>query len=120
LEKFQKASSLEYLEKDIDPIRFSARMVSILIGEKIQVFRVFCIFKINGQSQMNSGPPFFQAACLILRDQDNSSFSKSVKPEFCTPLYALNHGRRNFKDTNPLMSSSLVILFGVVKQFGKF
>ncbi len=30
------------------------------------------------------------------------------------------HGRRNFKDTNPLMSSSLVILFGVVKQFGSF
>jgi hypothetical protein len=25
------------------------------------------------------------------------------------------HGRRNFKDTNPLMSFSLVILFGVVK-----
>ncbi len=31
-----------------------------------------------------------------------------------------SHGRRNFKDTNPLMSSSLVILFGVVKQFGRF
>jgi hypothetical protein len=30
------------------------------------------------------------------------------------------HGRRNFKDTNPLMSSLLVILFGVVKQFFKF
>ncbi len=30
------------------------------------------------------------------------------------------HGRRNLKDTNPLMSSSLVILFGVVKQFGRF
>jgi hypothetical protein len=26
-----------------------------------------------------------------------------------------DHGRRNFKDTNPLMSFSLVILFGVVK-----
>jgi hypothetical protein len=26
-----------------------------------------------------------------------------------------SHGRRNFKDTNPLMSFSLVILFGVVK-----
>jgi hypothetical protein len=25
------------------------------------------------------------------------------------------HGRRNFKDTNPFMSFSLVILFGVVK-----
>jgi hypothetical protein len=31
-----------------------------------------------------------------------------------------DHGRRNFKDTNPLMSSSLVILFGVVKQFCRF
>jgi hypothetical protein len=30
------------------------------------------------------------------------------------------HGRRNFKDTNPLILSSLVILFGVVKQFGRF
>jgi hypothetical protein len=30
------------------------------------------------------------------------------------------HGRRNFKDINPLMSSSLVILFGVVKLFGRF
>ncbi len=30
------------------------------------------------------------------------------------------HGRRNFKDTSPLMSSSLVILFGVVKQFCRF
>jgi hypothetical protein len=27
----------------------------------------------------------------------------------------LSHGRRNFKDTNPNMSFSLVILFGVVK-----
>jgi hypothetical protein len=27
----------------------------------------------------------------------------------------VNHGRRNFKDTNPLMSFSLVILFGVLK-----
>ncbi len=27
------------------------------------------------------------------------------------------HGRRNFKDTNPLMSSLLITLFGVVKQF---
>ncbi len=35
-------------------------------------------------------------------------------------LHPLTHGRRNFKDTNPLMSSSLVILFGVVKQFGRF
>jgi hypothetical protein len=25
-----------------------------------------------------------------------------------------------FQDTNPLMSFSLVILFGVVKQFGRF
>jgi hypothetical protein len=32
--------------------------------------------------------------------------------------YSKGHERRNFKDTNPLMSSSLVILFGVVKQFG--
>jgi hypothetical protein len=32
----------------------------------------------------------------------------------------LGHGRRNFKDTIPLMSSSLVILFGVVKQFCRF
>jgi hypothetical protein len=31
-----------------------------------------------------------------------------------------DHGRRNFKDSNPIMSSSLVILFGVVKQFGRF
>ncbi len=30
------------------------------------------------------------------------------------------HGRRNHKDTNPSMSSSLVILFGVVKQFCRF
>ncbi len=29
------------------------------------------------------------------------------------------HGRRNFKDTNPFMSFSLVILFGVVKKFGR-
>jgi hypothetical protein len=35
-------------------------------------------------------------------------------------LYRYIYGRRNFKDTNPLMSSSLVILFGVVKQFGRF
>jgi hypothetical protein len=35
-------------------------------------------------------------------------------------LHEMRHGRRNFKDTNPLMSSSLVILFGVVKQFGRF
>jgi len=35
-------------------------------------------------------------------------------------LHRYCHGRRNFKDTNPLMSSSLVILFGVVKQFGRF
>ncbi len=27
------------------------------------------------------------------------------------------HGRRNYKDTNPLMSSLLVFLFGVVQQF---
>ncbi len=26
--------------------------------------------------------------------------------------YRLSHGRRNFKDTNPFMSFSLVILFG--------
>jgi hypothetical protein len=32
----------------------------------------------------------------------------------------LQHGRRNFIDTNLLMLSSLVILFGVVKQFGRF
>ncbi len=32
----------------------------------------------------------------------------------------LNHGQRNFNDTNPLMSSSLVTLFGVVKQFCRF
>jgi hypothetical protein len=32
----------------------------------------------------------------------------------------IHHGRRNFKDTNPLMSSLLVILFGVVKQFCRF
>ncbi len=32
----------------------------------------------------------------------------------------LPHGRRNFKDTNPLMSSLLVTLFGVVKQFRRF
>ncbi len=31
-----------------------------------------------------------------------------------------HHGRRNFKDINPLMSSLLVILFGVVKQFCRF
>ncbi len=30
------------------------------------------------------------------------------------------HGRRNFKDANPQMSSLLVILFGVVKQFCSF
>jgi hypothetical protein len=29
--------------------------------------------------------------------------------------FVSKHGRRNFKDTNPLMSFSLVILFGVVK-----
>ncbi len=50
----------------------------------------------------------------------------------CTLLYGYNttctippstipsyHGRRNFKDINPLMSSALVILFGVAKQFGR-
>jgi hypothetical protein len=30
-------------------------------------------------------------------------------------LYSTKHGLRNFKDTNPLMSFSLVILFGMVK-----
>ncbi len=30
------------------------------------------------------------------------------------------HGRRNFKNTNPLMSSLMVILLGVVKQFCRF
>ncbi len=30
------------------------------------------------------------------------------------------HGWKNFEDNNPLTSSSLVILFGVVKQFGRF
>ncbi len=34
-------------------------------------------------------------------------------------LIFLHHRRRYFKDTNPSMSSSLVILFGVVKQFGR-
>ncbi len=33
---------------------------------------------------------------------------------------SLNHGRRNFQDTNPLISSLLVILFGVLKQFYRF
>jgi hypothetical protein len=36
-----------------------------------------------------------------------------------TPVHVLlgrqDHERRNFKDTNPLMSFSLVILFGMVK-----
>jgi hypothetical protein len=32
----------------------------------------------------------------------------------------IEHGQRNFKDTHPLMSASLVILFGVVKQFCRF
>jgi hypothetical protein len=44
--------------------------------------------------------------------KNSSNVSKKVVPLLC--------GRRNFKDTNPLMSSSLVILFGVVKQFGRF
>jgi hypothetical protein len=35
-------------------------------------------------------------------------------------LVVTHHGRRKFKDTNPLMSSSLVILFGAVKQFCRF
>ncbi len=33
-------------------------------------------------------------------------------------LYSTKHGLRNFKDTNPLMSFSLVILFGMVKYRG--
>ncbi len=48
---------------------------------------------------------------------------QSVMLVFSTHLCELlppNHGRRNFKDTNPLMSSSMVILFGVVKQFCRF
>jgi hypothetical protein len=46
--------------------------------------------------------------------------NSSKKSENDAYFYGLLHGRRNFKDTNPLMSSSLVILFGEVKQFGKF
>ncbi len=35
-------------------------------------------------------------------------------------LYRVQHGRRNFKDINPLLSSLLVSLFGMVKQFCRF
>jgi hypothetical protein len=41
-----------------------------------------------------------------------SNFASEAKVR-AHPTWA--HGRRNFKDTNPLMSSSPVILFGVVK-----
>jgi hypothetical protein len=38
-----------------------------------------------------------------------------------SPLFGrCNHGRMNFKDTNPLMSPLLVTLFVVVKQFCRF
>ncbi len=39
---------------------------------------------------------------------------------FLHTIHWLSHGRRNFKDTYPLMSSSLVIFLGVVKQFWRF
>jgi hypothetical protein len=35
-------------------------------------------------------------------------------------MYNLLHGRRNFKDTNPLMSSLLVNVFGVVCLYSSF
>jgi hypothetical protein len=41
-------------------------------------------------------------------------------PNPCLQAAHDSHGRRNFKDTSPLVSSSLVILFGVVKQFCMF
>jgi hypothetical protein len=46
----------------------------------------------------------------------NAELTQSV---LCISHYwmAWTDGRRNFKDTNPLMSSTLATLFGVVKQF---
>jgi hypothetical protein len=49
---------------------------------------------------------------------DHSSHLTGIIGE--EPWQRGQHGRRSFKDTNPLMSSSLVILFGAVNQFCRF
>jgi hypothetical protein len=45
----------------------------------------------------------------------SSFYMKVEKTTFLKHVIPFTHGRRNFKDTNPFMSFSLVILFGVVK-----
>ncbi len=52
------------------------------------------------------------------RDADPQPCRREMEgPRSATDVHRVryNHGRRNFKDANPFMSFSLVILFGVVK-----
>ncbi len=53
------------------------------------------------------------------RDIGLPSYSNNLST-YRTYFELWDHGRRNFKDTNPLMSSLLVIFVGVVKQFCRF
>jgi hypothetical protein len=52
--------------------------------------------------------------------KENIARSAEVKQSEAPKRNAQIHGRRNLKDTNPLMSSLLVTLFGVLKQYCRF
>ncbi len=61
-----------------------------------------------------------ESHCLKVHGVAHQYDYKQRRSKVSTPLtfhslVSSKHGRRNFKDTNPFMSFSLVILFGVVK-----
>jgi hypothetical protein len=58
--------------------------------------------------------------CINLVVDKNMCFRKDIDIENTLKLVCLEHGRRNFKDTIPLLSSLPVIFFGVVKHFCRF
>ncbi len=79
--------------------KISSRTISTLIVIK----------RIEVEARANQSVPFsyWRLYCVVART-------------VLSTLFGTNHGRRNFKDTNPFMSFSLVILFGVVMEFGMF
>ncbi len=89
----------------------------LLCNDDLQVwcnmtYRWFCAIKSSGCCYMTVDSASQISACIY--QCIIFSFNKTAYDD------PAQHGGRNLKDTNPLLSSSLVILFGVVKQFGRF